>query len=92
MDQYTGRTYSYAELAESFINFLHYCSPSSAFYGTGTDSRGKRTNSLFGCYPTQTVGAPPPPSPIFMLNALSAATIPIYPGLGQAPNTAGLHT
>ena len=39
-----------------------------------------------------TVGAPPLPSPIFMLNALSAATIPIYPGLGQAPNTAGLHT
>jgi len=29
---------------------------------------------------------------IFMLNVLSAATLPIYPGLGQAPNNAGLHT
>ena len=30
--------------------------------------------------------------PVFMLNAFSAATLPIYPGLGQAPNNAGLHT
>jgi len=35
---------------------------------------------------------PPPSSPIFMPYALSATTIPIYPGLGQAPNNAGLHT
>jgi len=34
---------------------------------------------------------PPPSSPIFMLNALSAATLPIYPSLGQAPNNAGVH-
>jgi len=27
-----------------------------------------------------------------MLNALSATTLPIYAGLGQAPNNAGLHT
>jgi len=28
--------------------------------------------------------------PIFMPNALSAATVPIYPGFGQAPNNAGI--
>jgi len=27
-----------------------------------------------------------------MPNALSATTLPIYPGLGQAPNNSGLHT
>jgi len=27
-----------------------------------------------------------------MLNAFFAATLPIYPGLGQALNNAGLHT
>jgi len=34
---------------------------------------------------------PLPSSPIFTWNALSAATLPIYPGLEQAPNNAGLH-
>ena len=29
----------------------------------------------------------PPSSPIFMLDALPAATLPLYPGLEQAPNT-----
>jgi len=29
---------------------------------------------------------PPPSSPIFMLDALYAATLPVYPDLGQAPN------
>jgi len=28
----------------------------------------------------------------FMPNALAAAILPIHPGLGQAPNNAGLHT
>jgi len=35
---------------------------------------------------------PPPSSPIFTPNAISAATLPIYPGLRQALNNAGLHT
>jgi len=30
--------------------------------------------------------------PNFTWNAVSVATLPIYPGLGQAPNNAGLHT
>jgi len=39
MDQYDGSpgrsTCCFAELAASFINFLHYCSPSSGFCGAG---------------------------------------------------------
>jgi len=31
-------------------------------------------------------------SPIFTLDALPVATLPIYPGLGQAQEYAGLHT
>jgi len=41
------------------------------------------------------LSVPPGPTsitPHFLPNALSAATLPIYPGLGQAPNNAGLHT
>jgi len=34
---------------------------------------------------------PPPSSPIFTPNALSEATLPIYPCLGQASNNARLH-
>jgi len=34
---------------------------------------------------------PPPSSQFFMPNALPDATHPIYPGLGQAPNNAGLY-
>jgi len=35
---------------------------------------------------------PPPSSPHFMPDAFPAATVTIYPGLGRAPNNAGLHT
>jgi len=35
---------------------------------------------------------PPPSSPHFMPNALFAATLPVYPVLGRAPNNAVLHT
>ena len=49
------------------------------------------TSSL-GTTPSGLSVLPPPSSPIFTLNAISAATLPIYPGLGQAPNNAGLHT
>ena len=81
------------KLAASFINFFHYCSPSSRFYSAGNDNRSRHTDSPSGRHPIWTTGAlrlhhPP----IFTPNALSAATLPIYPGLGQAPNNAGLHT
>ena len=87
MDQYAGipgrSTYCYAELAASFINFLHYCSPTSGFYGAGKDNRGRRTDNSSGRHPIRTIGAPTSITPpICTLNALSAATLPIYPGLG----------
>ena len=55
-------------------------------------NRSKSTDNPSGRHPIWTIGAPPPLSPIFTPNALSAATLPIYPGLGQAPNNGGLHT
>jgi len=47
-----------------------------------------------GRHPIRTIGTPTPiiHSPIFMPNALSATTLPICLGLGQAPNNATLHT
>jgi len=35
--------------------------------------------------------APPPSSSSFYAECLSATTLPIYPGWGQAPNNVGLH-
>jgi len=60
--------------------------------GAVKDNRGTRTDNLSGCHPIWTIGAPPPSSPISAPNALSATTLLVYPGLGQAPNDAGLHT
>jgi len=34
----------------------------------------------------------PPSSPFFMPDAFPTTTLPIYPGLGQAQEYAGLHT
>jgi len=42
--------------------------------------------------PSGLISNPPPPSPNFMPDALPAATLPIYPGMEQAPNIAGLQT
>jgi len=50
------------------------------------NNRGKCTDNPAGCHAIQTIDAPPPSSPNFTPNALLAATLPIYPGLGQAPN------
>jgi len=88
MGQYAGSpghsTYCYTEVA-SFISFLQYCSPSAGFYSGGKDNRGGCTNNPSGRHPVQTIGAPLlHPPPIFTQNALSAATLPVYPGLGQA--------
>ena len=97
MDQYAGSpghsTYCYAEVAASFINFLHYRSPFSGLCDAGKDNRGRCTDSLSGHHPIWTIDARTSIiPPIFTLNALSATTLPIYPGLGQVPNIAGLHT
>ena len=45
-----------------------------------------------GATPAKPISEPPPSSPIFMPDALPAVTFPIYPGLGQAQEYAGLHT
>jgi len=39
-----------------------------------------------GANPSRLISYPPPSSPIFIPAALPAATLPLYPGLGQAPN------
>jgi len=39
-----------------------------------------------GATPCGLICDPPPSSPIFMPDALYAATLPVYPDLGQAPN------
>jgi len=46
-----------------------------------------------GTTPSGLISNPPPSIPlIFTPDALPAATLPIYPGLGQAQEYAGLHT
>ena len=40
-----------------FINFLHYCSPYSRFYGAWKDNRGRHTDNPSGHYPIRTTGA-----------------------------------
>jgi len=39
-----------------------------------------------GDTPSGLISGPPPSSPIFTPDALPAATLPLYPGMGQAPN------
>jgi len=79
MDQYAGspghHTYCYAELTASFINFLHYCSPSSGFYDAGKDNRGRCTDNPSGRHPIRTIGAPTFIITPFTPNALSATTL-----------------
>ena len=51
------------------------------------DNRGRHTNSPDGLPPFQTNLCPISAIPtIFMSDAFPGTTIPIYPGLGQAPN------
>ena len=76
----------------SFINFLHYCSPSSEFYDAAKDNRGRCTDKQSSHHPIQTNGASPPSPPISTPNTLSVSTLVIYPGLRQAPNNIGLPT
>jgi len=39
-----------------------------------------------GATPSKLISDPPPSSSIFMPEALPTTNLPIYPGLGQAPN------
>jgi len=54
------------------------------FTRRGEDNTGQCTENLAGRHPILTIDAHHPPN--FMPDALPAATLPIYPGLGQAPN------
>ena len=84
MDKYVGSP----KLAASYINFLHYCLPSSAVYGAGKDNRGRRTDNPCGRHPIWTTGAPA--SIIPPLNAECPLSHNQF--MGQALNNAGLHT
>ena len=60
---------------------------SSGFYGAREDNRGRLTDSKAGRHPNRTNQWPTSIiPPIIMPDALPTATLPIYPGLGQAPN------
>jgi len=76
-------------------NLLHPLSTSAIFWilWCRKDNRGRRTDNPSGYHPIWTISTPTSIiAPIFMLNALSAATLPIHPGLGQTLTNAGLHT
>jgi len=62
MDQYAGspgyNIYCYAEVAAFFINFLNYCLPSSGFYGSGKDNRGRCTANPSERHTIHTISVP----------------------------------
>jgi len=88
MDQYAGSR-GHSTVTQ---NLLHLLSASSiiACYlldvmvqGKITEADALATDNPSGHHPMQTIGAPASIiRPIFTPNAVSAATIPIYPGLG----------
>ena len=60
------------------------------FMVQGEDKRGRHTNNPAGHHPMWTTSATTSIIPtIFTLDALPVATLPIYPGLGQAPSMLG---
>jgi len=83
--------YCCAQLAASFINFLHYCSPSSGFYGAGKD-RGRHTDNPSGCHPIRTIVAPISIIPPFYAECLFCCNPPNLSWLAAASYNASLHT
>ena len=68
---------------------MNQCQKKSSFgvYGTRGDIRGRHTNNPGGHHSIRiksVIHLPHPP--FFTLDTLPATTLPIYPGLGQAPN------
>ena len=61
---------------------------SSGLYGASEDNRGRDADHPAGRHSIRTNQQPTSiiSLPIFMPDALPVATLPIYPGLGQAPN------
>jgi len=63
------------------------------FVEQGTIMEAEAPTVLVDATPSELTASPPPsPFPIFTPNALPVATLPLLPGLGQAPIYAGLHT
>jgi len=62
------------------------------FMEQGTIMEAEAPTVWVDATPSKLTVPPPPPTPIFTLNALPAATLSIYPGLEQAPNNVGLHS
>jgi len=62
--------------------------------GKITDTDTDTPTIQLGATPSRLIsGLPPSPPPIFTLDALLAATLPLYPGLGVGTDTNdGLHT
>jgi len=60
--------------------------PFSGLYGASGDIKADTPTMRMGATPSGLIIAPPVSSPIFTLDAPLAATLPIYPGFGQAPN------
>jgi len=59
---------------------------SSGLYGAREDNSGRHTDHPDGCHFIRINQRPTSSSPIFMPDALPVVTLPLYPGLGQAPN------
>jgi len=57
-----------------------------SFYGAREDNRGRHTDHPDGSHSIWTNQRPTSLIPIFTPDALPATTVPLYPGLGQAPN------
>ena len=54
------------------------------------DNKGRCTDNLAGRHPIQTIGAPVSNIPtIIMPDAIPAATLPVYHGLGKEPSMLG---
>jgi len=56
------------------------------FMVQGEISEADTPTIRMGDTPSRLICDPPPSSPIFMLYAVPAITLPIYPGVGHAPN------
>jgi len=59
---------------------------SSALHGAREDIKGRHADNPTGRHSILLISDPPPSSPILTPDALPAATLPVYPGLGQTPN------
>jgi len=84
MDQYAGSpghsTYCYGELTASFINFLITARCLLDFIVQGKITEADAPTIRLDATQSRLSVPPPPSSPIFTPDALSAATLPIYLG------------